>query len=323
MSPRQPDGDHPPRPIITFVGRRTFVVRSEKSSAQNKSPPASSVNVFEEDPPRSIIGHNASRDAFYQAAREAERLERDIAEIERQQEQKEDDAKGRLAPLNKQQILAAFDMAKLVRDGTVETSVMEAYVSEAGIRRHGNEKVPYSGLIKAVFASGEIKGGAPKNNRKRARASTYASAIDFALTERWSAEQFAAEIDKPRRKGERHGIEFLAAAGRQRRNAEKTAHAADQANASTPVGEPVADQLERPATPAEPQQPSLVEKILRRLSKIDAQAGNFAVIVFKNTGPGQWQPVRVGGPFSRPDIVTEAPTRLAAAPTGRSRPVRR
>jgi hypothetical protein len=189
-----------------------------ESFVQKTLPPQPANAEFEEDPPRALSGHNMARTAFQIAASEAERLEEQIAEIEREIEQGLVGAKGRLAPIQKAQIVATFEMAKLVHDQQVPAQVVDEYIRGAGVKRHENEKVPFSALMRAVVTSAEIK-GAPKNQRKIARASTYASAIDFVISEGMTKEEFEAELDQPRKRGEQHGIEHLAASGRKMRNA--------------------------------------------------------------------------------------------------------
>jgi hypothetical protein len=79
--------------------------------------------------------------------------------------------------------------------------------------------------MRAIVQCGVIK-GTPSGQRKRARASTYASAIDYAIRQGMTEAEFTAELDQPRKNGERHGIEHLAALGRKVRtnaNAEQSA----------------------------------------------------------------------------------------------------
>src|ERR1700693_6007828 len=83
---------------ISDGGRGKMVTQSADCFVQNNSAARPSASAFEEDPPRSVIGHHAGRDAFFQAAREAEGLEQAIAEIEREQEQTAKNARGRLDP---------------------------------------------------------------------------------------------------------------------------------------------------------------------------------------------------------------------------------
>lgn len=298
MTSRQHDDDNPQRPAIP-VGERDKVVAPSQDSFVQRNLPAEPAGIaFEKDTPRALIGHNAGRDAFFQAAREAERLEQAIAEIEQQQEQGEKDTQGRLTSPKKAQIIAAFDMAKPIHDGTVPGSVVDTYIAESGIRRHGNETVPFSALMRAMIAAAEIKTGAPKSKLKRARASSYASAIDFALSEGWSRERFIVELNWDRRKDERHGIEVLAAAGRHRRNAEKAAHATSDADASEPDAKSDEHHQDRLQRPAEPPKSSLGEEILKGLAAIAVKPGDRAVAIFRNNGPNARPSVQFRGPFS-------------------------
>jgi len=81
--------------------------------------------------------------------------------------------------------------------------------------------------MRAIIDTGVIK-GTPTSRRKRARASTYASAIDHGIREGMTEEVFAAELEQPRKKGERHGIEHLAAEGRKARQSADSKHSTDQ-----------------------------------------------------------------------------------------------
>ena len=157
-------------------------------------------------------------EAFQTNLREAEALETNIAAIENEADEVLEDVKGRLASLQKQQTVACFRAWKLVADGKVPIAAMEEYALEAGVKAHGNAKIPCSGLMRAIVASGVIK-GTQTSQLKRARASTYASAIYYAIHEGMTEDKFTAELKESRKRGERHGIEHLAALGRKVRRA--------------------------------------------------------------------------------------------------------
>jgi hypothetical protein len=156
--------------------------------------------------------------AFNECVRQAKDLEAEILDIENEEDELLEDAKGRLGPLQQQQIVACFRAWQLVTDNSIPTSVMETYALEAGERAHGNEKIPSSRLTRAIVTTGVAK-GTKAGRRKRARASTYASAIDYGIREGMTPEEFAAELNQPRKRGERHGIEYLAEQGRRARRA--------------------------------------------------------------------------------------------------------
>jgi hypothetical protein len=165
--------------------------------------------------------------AFQEHVGEAEVLERQIADIEGAADQLIADTKGSLAPLEKQQIVACFEAWKLFAEGNVPVSVMDQYALEAGVKAHGNQKIPCSRFMRTIMATDVIK-GTRVSKHKQARASTYASAIDFGIRKGMSEEAFAAELDQPRKRGEHHGIEHLAAEGRKARQSTSAEHSADQ-----------------------------------------------------------------------------------------------
>jgi hypothetical protein len=166
--------------------------------------------------------------AFKEHLREAAAdLERQIADIESTGEEMLEALKGDLALLEKQQIVAGFRAWKLVDEGKVPVSTMDEYALTAGIKAHGNEKIPCSRLMRAIVATGVTK-GTPASQRKRARASSYASGTDFGIRQGMTEEEFAAELQQPRKRGERHGIEYLAAEGRKARRTTKSLHEIEQ-----------------------------------------------------------------------------------------------
>jgi len=169
-------------------------------------------------PPDPFVG------AFNEDLRLAEDLEKKIADIEN-----EEDAllKGRLAPLQQQQIVACFRAWQLVAEGKVPTSVMDDYALKAGEKAHGNEKIPCSRLMRAIVAANVVK-GTKTGQRKRARTSTSASAIDYAIRQGMTESEFTAELERRRKPGERHGIEYLAALGQETRRTPDAKHAKAQ-----------------------------------------------------------------------------------------------
>jgi hypothetical protein len=114
-----------------------------------------------------------------------------------------------------------------VSDGKIPVSVMEEYALAVNVKAHGNAKIPCSRLMRAVIATG-LTEGTPTPQRKLARASTYASAIDYGIREGMSTEAFAAELDQSRKRGEHHGIEYLAAKGREVRKNANTEQSGDE-----------------------------------------------------------------------------------------------
>ena len=72
--------------------------------------------------------------------------------------------------------------------------------------------------MRAVVASNTPK-GIRLNRQQQSRASAYSSAIDYSIRTGMSEESLATELQSPRKFGERHGIEFLAARGREERSA--------------------------------------------------------------------------------------------------------
>jgi hypothetical protein len=181
---------------------------------------------FEEGQPWLPPPSERFRAEFRERLSEAEDLERKIADIESSADKTLAGLKGSLAPLETKQIIACFQAMKLVEEGKVSRADLDQYASDSGVRVHGNEKIPCSRLMRAIVANGAIK-GTPANEHKRARASTYASAIDYAVRQNWTEEEFAAELDRPRKPGERHGIEYLAAQGRKERRAASSDQLAD------------------------------------------------------------------------------------------------
>jgi hypothetical protein len=100
---------------------------------------------------------------------------------------------------------------------------MDQYALRAGIKAHGNESIACSRLMRAVVLTGAIK-GTSGSRRKRARASS----IDYAICQGMTEEAFTAELEKPRKRGEHHGVEQLAAEGRKARQAGQSQRATEQ-----------------------------------------------------------------------------------------------
>jgi hypothetical protein len=202
------------------------VANPTKCFVQNNFGPAKEI-PFEEGRPWAQPAPDPFLAAFQAHIREAEGFERQIGEIESPADQLLAETKGSLAPLEKSQIGVCFRAWKLVADGKVAASAIDEYALKAGIKAHRNERIPCSRLMRAIVKNGAIK-GTPSSQRKRARASTYASAIDYAIRQGMSDEAFAAELDQHRKRSKHHGIEYLAAEGRKVRQTAKTERAADQ-----------------------------------------------------------------------------------------------
>ena len=197
-----------------------------KSFAQNTFGQATEI-PFEEGRPWSQPAPDPFVAAFNEHIREAQGFERQIVEIESPADQLLGDAKGSIAPLERQQIVSCYRAWKLVAEGKVPASVVDQCALEAGEKVHGNERIKCSRLMRAIVKNGVIT-GTRSSQSKRARASTYASAIDFGIREGMSAEAFATELEQPRKRGEHDGIECFAAKGRKVRQTANAQHATDQ-----------------------------------------------------------------------------------------------
>jgi hypothetical protein len=107
---------------------------------------------------------------------------------------------------------------RLIEDGKIPPEVVTEYEKNAGVEPHKNEKIKGSRLMRAIALKHANKSSTAQLKRKRRRASTDASAIDFVLQSGMSEESFRAVLEScPRKAGEHHGIEYLAARGRKRR----------------------------------------------------------------------------------------------------------
>jgi hypothetical protein len=189
-----------------------------ESSARNIVDAPSPEIKFEEDPPRR---HDPALDEFDREVDEAARLQGLIVETENEIEDGTKDAEGRLAHLEIEQILVCFRIVKLVGEDKALTEEVDRYALATGVKRHGNQKIPYSHLMRAIVAHGATKGTRTARRRQQ-RATTYAGAVDHALRAGMTDEKFRAEIETPHKKvGEYHGIEHLAKKGRAARRKEQ------------------------------------------------------------------------------------------------------
>ncbi|MGO9786778.1 MAG: hypothetical protein ACLPL5_08220 [Stellaceae bacterium] len=160
--------------------------------------------------------HDDPVEMFQESARNAEELEFSLAGIEQELENDLITMKKEWDMNAREQAIHAFDMVKMVADGRVSAAVADDYVRKAGIKDHANATIPCSRIIRAFIANARRR-GAPHTKQSDARASVIASAIDFAIRQGWSQVKFEADLRQERRKGKKHGIEFLAAEGRRMR----------------------------------------------------------------------------------------------------------
>jgi hypothetical protein len=207
----------------------------EKYPARDILDPTPVESEFEEGPPRH---HDPSVDAFKKNFAEVLRLEEQISPEEARLEgisSAEAELEQKIELLVKEQILAVYRGWKPVAEGKVSQDVVDTFLLEAGIKRHGNEKIPCSPFMRVIVAHGEIK-GTRRSKRKKKRAATHASAVDYVIRVGMTEEEFEAELRHPPTPGERHGIEHLAELGRAARRAAKL------------DGDPVLPQLDMPFT---------------------------------------------------------------------------
>lgn len=153
---------------------------------------------------------------FTENAHAAEELETQVATAELGLEQTTAEALNHLRPTAYRQLRHAFLLCKLHFDGDVSQEFVDNYIAASGVKPHGNERIPYASLLKAVIVNARRK-GAPVSKQSRSRISTYVSAINFALSLGWGPETFESHLRGDRRNGERHGLDFLAAEGRRHR----------------------------------------------------------------------------------------------------------
>lgn len=158
---------------------------------------------FEEDPP---LRRHPAVAAFDQELAEARQLEEQIEALETETDQRRE-------PLVCEQLLRAFRAWSRVEVGQVPIDHVENFIADAGIKRHGNERIPCSALMRAIVGESEAT-GTPRYKHKKVRASTYASAVDYAVHERMTEEELRTELYHPPTRGEHHGIEALAERGR-------------------------------------------------------------------------------------------------------------
>ena len=85
---------------------------------------------------------------------------------------------------------------------------------------------PASDFMRAIVGEGEAK-GTSRHKRKKQRATTFASAVDFAIHDRMTEEQFQNELCHPPTRGTHHGIECLAKRGRELRGEQKITAASE------------------------------------------------------------------------------------------------
>jgi hypothetical protein len=199
-------------------GEEEIALSFVESSARKIFDAPSPEIKFGEDPPRR---RDPALDEFDREVGEAARLQGLIVETENEIEDGTKDAEGRLVHLEIEQILVCFRIVKLVGEDKALTEEVDRYALATGVRRHGNQKIPYSHLMRAIVAQGATKGTRTARRRQQ-RATTYAGAVDHALRAGMTDEKFRAEIETPHKKvGEYHGIEHLAKKGRAARRKEQ------------------------------------------------------------------------------------------------------
>jgi hypothetical protein len=181
----------------------------EKCSVRNIFGSNPSALEFEEGPPRR---RDLSIEAFEQNVSKAQRLEIEIANAETQIEQYYE-------PLRAEQLLRAFLAYKLVVAGAVPPDVVERVLLESGVKSHGNEKIPCSRFMRAIVMENEAK-GTLRAKRKRKRAATYASAVDYGIRMGMAEREFVERLRQSHISGQHHGIEYLAELGRKLRRGE-------------------------------------------------------------------------------------------------------
>ncbi len=185
-----------------------------KSFAQNTFPET----PLEEDSPRR---ENECHEQFRDQVKEAESLELKITAIEAQIDEHTNETANRLGPLQVDLIITGFRAMKLVREGKVPPEVVAKYAQDAGIKYHQNEKIAGSRLMRAIVVKNADTGSVAEK-RKLRRATTAAGAINFALETGLNEVEFRAELEAgPRKVGQRHGLEYLAAKGRKLRGSKR------------------------------------------------------------------------------------------------------
>jgi hypothetical protein len=197
--------------------RGTDSALTEAPAQDNKAidPSDSSARNILGTPPEIDESHHHKQ--FDHEVGQAGLLAREIVKIEDEIGDKTEDAARRLAPLQTALVLSGLRAARLVDDGKVSNAVVEKFAEDAGIKPHGNAAVPYSRLIRAIFAR-ETKKGTKMHKRMQQRATTFAGAIAYALKSKMRDDEFSAELDAPRKRGQYHGIEELAGKERELRS---------------------------------------------------------------------------------------------------------
>ena len=173
-------------------------------------------------PPKS--GDDFSVEKFELAGQEAENLERSIAEIDEQVAAKLIETERRLSPLKRQQLIYVFRMAKLHADGEISDAHVADYTKRAGVKLHKNQSVPCSSLVRAVVMPKRETGVQLSSTQRRlrsSRASQYASAIDYGLRKGMTEDEFARILAGKSHRKKPGGIDYLAARGRQARQAQR------------------------------------------------------------------------------------------------------
>jgi hypothetical protein len=157
---------------------------------------------FEEGPSRY---RNPSLDAFTAIFAEAQQIERQLSAAEARLEQD-------VEPLVTKQILLAFQASKPVAEDKDLDKLVDGLLLETGYKHHGNKKIRCSRLVRAIVLQDESK-GTRQYERKKQRATPYASGIDYGIQQGMTVEVFEKELRRPPTRGERYGIERLADLG--------------------------------------------------------------------------------------------------------------
>jgi len=188
----------------------------EESSAQNISSPSAGADEAEDD----LSRVDSISDEFAKLRDEAERLQREIVDIEGEIADGAKDAEQRLASREIDQIIACWQMWMLVEERKVAIETVNEYADKAEVKEHKNQKIPCSRLMRAIVASG-LKQGDLTARRRRQRATTYASVVDYVTRNKWTLAEVQEGLVGPPKTGSRYGIEYLASRGRKaRREAE-------------------------------------------------------------------------------------------------------
>jgi hypothetical protein len=179
---------------------------------------------FEEGPP---IRQDSDREKFTHLFHEAQRLEVEIVEIERELDRGKKEGRSKLDPKVVEQATRVFEMANLVHSEILPQRVLEEFVAEAGIRQDKRDRYAWSPLVRAVGASVEIKGARP-SRPTQTRRSICAAAVHTAMSTGMTAQEFENELTHPPVRGEKHGLYHLAAEARNAKQAVEQEKAADE-----------------------------------------------------------------------------------------------